>query len=71
MVNQIGDYFARQRLIAMIQDQLQRRIDTVDMKLLLVDRRAEFQEFIQGYQKAQKSVENEIKISIKNVLSDQ
>lgn len=71
MVEQIGDYFARQRLLAVIKEELERRIDAVDMVLFLVESRVEFGEFVQAHQAAQKSAEDDIKATIRHVLDAQ
>lgn len=71
MSEQIDDYFARQRLIALIRDDLERRVDNLDMQLFLVESRPEFQEFLQAHQTAHQSVVMEIKKTLKQVLDSQ
>lgn len=71
MVGQISDYFARQRLTALIQETLQKRIDGLEMRLFLIERRADFLEFVHDHQAAQKAVEEDIQNTIKSVLDEQ
>ena len=71
MVEQIDDYFSRQRLCALISDQLEKRIDGLEMKVLLAEKRSEFAEFYQSFQSVQKDVEAEIKLTITHVLNEQ
>ena len=71
MTEQIDDYFARQRLVALIREKLQSRIDNLDMKLFLVENKAEFGDFVGSQKATQKAVETEIKSWIKHVLDAQ
>lgn len=68
---QIEDYFARQRLIAIIQDDLEKRIENLEMRFFLVENQADFQEFLQGHQAAQANAQKEIKATLKQVLDSQ
>lgn len=68
MTEQIDDYFARQRLAALIRDDLEQRIVKLDIKLFLVDNQEEFQKCVHNHHDAQKRTETEIKATIKNVL---
>lgn len=71
MTEQIDDYFARQRLAALIQGDLEQRIVNLDIKLFLVDNKEEFREFLHHHYCAQKRTEEEIKATIKHVLDAQ
>lgn len=71
MTEQIDDYFARQRLAALIRDDLEQRIVKLDIKLFLVDNQEEFQKCVHNHHDAQKRTETEIKATIKNVLDAQ
>ena len=61
-LQKIGRQFARhKRIVALIREQLQSRIDNLDMKLFLVENKDEFSEFVASQMAAQKAVETEIK----------
>lgn len=71
MTEQIDDYFARQKLVALIRDDLEYRIDHLEMRLFLVENKEEFAEFVRGQEAAQKSVVSEIQLTLKHVLDAQ
>lgn len=71
MCEQIDDYFSRQRLLALIRDDLERRVENLDLKLFLVENRADFQIFVQTHQVAHENIVKEIKSTLKSVLDAQ
>ena len=64
IVQQIDNYFVRQKLLASISIELEVRIEAVETRLFLIEHRAEFTDFLNNFQMAQKSVEIQIQISV-------
>lgn len=71
MVNQIDDYFARQRLLAIIQEQLEDQINGSEMKIFLWENRDQFQKFLEVQREAQRNTYMAIKSTMKQVLDSQ
>lgn len=71
MCEQIDDYFSRQRLLALIRDDLEKRVENLDKKLFLVEHRADFQAFVAANQLAHENTVKEIKATLKFVLDEQ
>ena len=71
IVQQIEDYFIRQKLLASIRNQLEAKIEAVETRLFLVEYRTEFTDFLQDFQMTQKTIEIQIQSNVKTITESQ
>ena len=64
MVGQIGEYFAKNRLLNQIQNDLDEPIMRFDKSLFQVENKEKFEEFIKSYRQKQRAIQLEIQNTI-------
>lgn len=69
-MQQVEDYFVRNRLLAMIHEELMLRIDKMDAKLLHADNEIKFLEFVLAHRNARATTEAHVTLTFKSSLTN-